>query len=81
MFKIVAIYDNGGKTADRYTVVTNNRIAFYKGRYTYDALSLSEDPYWICYWCQCIRGPHLGKKIKLTDLSETLQNKIKLALH
>jgi hypothetical protein len=82
MFKVIAVYDNGGKTLDRYTIVTNNRVSKkHNGKYTYDALSASENGLGCFHWCQCIRGSHLGKKIKLTDLSIELQNKIKLALH
>jgi hypothetical protein len=80
--KIIAIYDNGGKTLDRYTIVTNYEVGpKHNGRFTYDALSSSENGLGVFMWVQCIRGSHLGKKIQLTDLSKELQDKIKLALH
>ncbi len=82
MFKVIAIYDNGGRTLDRYTIVTNNRVSpMYNGRYTYDALSASENGLGVFMWVQCIRGNHLGKRIELASLSKELQDKIKLALH
>ena len=82
MLKVIAVYDNEGRTLDRYTIVTNNRVSNkYKGKYTYDALSSSENGLGVFMWVQCIRGLHLGKKIQLTDLSKELQDKIKLALH
>jgi len=82
MLKIIAVYDNEGRSLDRYTIVTNNRVSRkHKGKYTYDALSASENGLGVFMWVQCIRGLHLGKKIQLTDLSKELQDKIKLALH
>ena len=82
MYKIIAIYDNGGKTLDRYTIVTNRKVSEKNnGRYTYDALSVSENGLGVFMWIQCVRGNHLGKKIEFTSLSEKLQNKVKLALY
>ncbi len=82
MLKVIAVYDNGGRTLDRYTIVTNNRVSRkHQGKYTYDALSASENGLGVFMWCQCIRGSHLGKKINLSELSTELQDKIKLALH
>lgn len=82
MLKVIAIYDNGGKTLDRYTIVTNNRVSpKHYGRYTYDAISASENGLGVFMWVQCIRGNHLGKKIQFESLSKELQAKIKLALH
>ena len=79
--KVVAVYDNGGRSLDRYTIVTNNRVSNkYQGKYTYDALSASENGLGVFMWCQCIRGSHLGKKIRLDELSKELQEKIKFAL-
>lgn len=80
--KVIAVYDNGGKTLDRYTIVTNIRQAKHPrtGKYTYDALSSSENGAGVFMWCQCIRGSHLGKKIAFTDLSVELQNKVNYAL-
>lgn len=80
--KVIAVYDNGGKTLDRYTIVTNCR---YKSRvnpnrYIYEALAASETGAGFFMWVQCERGKNLGKKINLSDLSEELQTKIKYAL-
>jgi len=82
MLKVIAVYDNGGRSLDRYTIVTNSRVSKkHKGKYTYDALSTSENGLGVFMWCQCIRGSHLGKKINLSELSTELQERIKLALH
>jgi len=80
--RVIAVYDNGGKTLDRYTIVTNNRVSQkHNGKYTYDAIAASENGLGVFLWCQCIRGKHLGKKIQFNELSTELQNKVKLALH
>lgn len=80
--KVIAVYDNGGESLDRYIIVTNER---YKSRvnpnrYMYNAISSSENGLGVFMWIECLIGKHLGKKIKLSDLSEELQAKIKYAL-
>ena len=81
--KVIAIYDNGGKSLDRYTIVTNDIVAQhpFTKKYTYSALSASEAGAGVFMWVLCERGKHLGKKINLSDLSKDLQDRIKLALH
>ncbi|MEE9164965.1 MAG: hypothetical protein V3U15_01755 [Nitrospinota bacterium] len=68
---IKSIYDNEGKTIDRYAV-------FFK---TEDIiLGLSDDPDYPLGFAQCgeaIEGPHLGKKILWKDLPENVQKHIK----
>ena len=79
--KIIAIYDNEGKTLDRYTIVTNYEVGpKHNGRFTYDALSASENGLGVFMWVQCIRGSHLGKKIQLTVKRITRQNQISITL-
>lgn len=81
--KVIAVYDNGGKSLDRYTIVSNDRVAKhpFTKKYTYSALSASETGGGVFMWVQCERGKHLGKKINLSELDNDLQEKIKLALH
>ena len=73
---IKAIYDNGGKTFDRYTV--------YYGRFTesrtvrfYQCRGMSANPYSPQGFCQysdgCI-GRHNGKKISFEDLPKDCQS-------
>lgn len=79
--KVIAVYDNEGKSLDRYTIVTNSRVSpKHNGRYTYDAISASENGLGVFMWVQCIRGNHLGKKIPFDSLSKELKDKIKFAL-
>lgn len=66
--KILKIYDNGGKTWDRYTVLTNH-----------GALGLSENPnssQGFSQWGEAIDGNHLGKRINLVDLPGNVQKHI-----
>ena len=62
------IFDNGGETFDRYTVVFTDvketRDSFY-------ALGMSENPYHpqgFGLHCDAIPGDHLGKEIEFLDL-------------
>lgn len=41
--KIIGVYDNGGKTLDRYTVVTDQNYSVGKATF-YEGLGLSDDP-------------------------------------
>lgn len=70
---IVAIYDNGGKTADRYAVYVNQK----------SCLLLSVDchlPNGVCMWGDGIVGPHNGKAISFDDLPENVQTCVKRRL-
>jgi len=88
--KIKAIYDNGGATADRYTVVITER-ALPSGPFrplvgqgaSYMALYLSEDcnmPNGFNQWGEAIPGPHIGKKIKFSQLPKNVQRCVKARL-
>jgi hypothetical protein len=64
--KIKEVYDNEGDSFDRYTIVTNQS----DGKYSL-CLCLNENPdspQGFSQFSDCISGPHLGKKIKFTDL-------------
>lgn len=80
--KVVAVYDNGGKSLDRYTIVTNEKLAKHPitKKYTYSAIASSEFGGGVFMWVECERGKHLGKKIQLSDLDIELQKKIEFAL-
>lgn len=71
--KITAIYDNGGKTLDRYTVVTDEPE--HSGFVA--MLGLSEGGNGFSQWTAGQAGKHLGKKVKLEDLSEDTQKHIR----
>jgi hypothetical protein len=77
--KWIRVYDNGGKTADRYTVVFTGN---YKGRDGCDYIGMSENPFHPQGfgqhgWSQDIIDypsyKHLGKKIKFEYLPKDCQ--------
>lgn len=77
--KNVTIYDNGGKTYDRITIVflDTKSKPLYCGRfYDYECIGSSETGDGFFQHSNCQRGPHLGKKINFSDLSPELQNKL-----
>ena len=75
---ILKIYDNEGKTVDRYTVVVNEE---HNG--LYECLALSEHPthpQGFSQWSDCMLGSHLGREVKFEELSKELQEHIKSRL-
>ena len=79
--KVIAVYDNGGKSLDSYTIVVDSVVSKNKNKYQYDAISASENGLGVFMWVQCERGKHLGKKIEFASLSKELQKKVQLAIH
>lgn len=79
----VICYDNGGISADRYTVIflDERRRAFTDPRrYFYEALAMNEEPYHpqgIGMHCEAMRGRHLGKVIKLDSLPADCQRLVR----
>ena len=68
--KIQSVYDNGGKTIDRYT------ITFYG---TNMMLGLSSDPDFsqgVSNWGEGIKGKHLDKKISFKKLPKNIQKHV-----
>lgn len=78
--KILAIYDNGGKTLDRYTVITNLTELNAGGRDIMECLALSEGGDGFSQWSTCDytnnEGSHLGKRVHFEQLSEATQRHI-----
>jgi len=75
MIQIYKIYDNGGKTFDRYTILTE---PYHFGK-SCEALGLSdnpESPQGFSQWGDAYEGDHLGKEIRLEKLPENIQNHI-----
>lgn len=80
--KIIGIYDNGGKTLDRYTVVIDNTT----DDPMHDMLGLSEGSDGFSQWTSGqwfkgsdgVRNTHLGKRIRFEDLSGPTQKHIAL---
>ena len=82
--KWIRVYDNGGESVDRYTIVFTRAQSFYlKGLTPY--LAMSEAPFHPQGFCQHgeydhpIDRPmysHLGKKIKFQDLPGDCQKAV-----
>lgn len=70
--KNIRIYDNGGKTYDRYTAVFMNQpVSHHTRGETFMALGFNENPFHPLGYgqhCSALPGRHLGKRIKLDDL-------------
>jgi hypothetical protein len=69
---IVAIYDNGGETLDRYTVYTNRKEGIFN-----ECLTLSETGAGVSMFASGQLGEHNGKCVQLRDLPDDLQRHIK----
>ena len=72
----ISIYDNGGKSLDRITIVFNKFSNYTNGQLLYDAISSSENGSGIFSWTTAMKGRHLGKKITYNDLSDELKRRI-----
>ena len=76
---ILRIYDNGGKTFDRYTVIPP-RTAYRTHRESYTqwaAIGSSENPFHpqgFGQHCLAVPGPHLGKRITWEQLPINVQS-------
>ena len=79
--KVTAVYDNGGKSLDRYTIVVNSIVSKNRNKYNYNAISASENGAGVFMWIECERGKHLGQKIEFASLNKELQKKVQLAIH
>lgn len=74
--EIIAIYDNGGETIDRYTVVFSELATTYD----HEMLGLSDNPHeanGFSQWTHGQNGDHLGTKIDFVDLPENVQKHVK----
>jgi len=85
---LIRVYDDGGKTGDRYTVVYMNRKDYgyskdYKspyGKLLYPCLGMSASPFHpqgIGQHSDCVLGPHLGTRIPFASLPEDCQKAVK----
>jgi hypothetical protein len=69
--KDVRIYDNGGETADRFSVCFPWDIV--EGTAFVACVGMSEAPYHpqgFCQHCTALEGEHLGKRIDYVDLND-----------
>ena len=79
--KNITIYDNGGKTFDRITVIFNDRKRVTKDGVLYECIASSENGSGFYLHSEAMKGIHLGKKIDFSKLSLPLQNKLLIELN
>lgn len=69
----ISIYDNGGKTFDRFSVIFKNER---ERNGLYGCRGMSEHPFHpqgFGQWCMAMPGRHLGKKIVFSGLPPDCQ--------
>ena len=74
--KNISIYDNGGKTIDRITVIFDKEKRQTKDGILYNCIVASETGSGFYLHSEAMKGKHLGKKIDFSKLSLPLQNKL-----
>ena len=79
--KNISIYDNGGKSYDRITVIFNDRKRVTKDGILYECIEASEKGNGFYLHSEAMKGKHLGKKIDFSKLSLPLQNKLLIELN
>ena len=77
----ISIYDNGGKSYDRITVIFNGRKRVTKDGILYNCVASSETGSGFYLHSEAMKGKHLGKKIDFSKLSLPLQNKLLIELN
>lgn len=76
--KHVLVYDNGGKTFDRFTAVYMDRPSYHGG--AYEARGMSRHPthpQGYGMYGDAMPGRHLGKRIRFQDLPEECQRLVR----
>ena len=79
--KNISIYDNGGKTLDRITVIFDKEKRQTKDGIIYNCVVASETGNGIYLHSEAMKGKHLGNKIDFSKLSLPLQNKLLIELN
>jgi hypothetical protein len=79
---VLSVHDNGGTTADRYTVVLDPKHGFEKERSSglYQCIGLSSNPnspQGFSQFSSCMRGRHLGRRVKWSALPANIREHIK----
>ena len=72
---VLRCYDNGGKTADRYTILPPRWDSHkHRGRFSgVGASAFPFDPQGYGQWGEFAPGPHLGKRVHWDSLPEDVQ--------
>lgn len=75
--KELKIYDNGGKTLDRFTIFIEPTKELKKGNKVLDCIGADETGAGFCQHCTGTPGRHLGRLVKFDDLNQSLQAKVR----
>ena len=70
------IYDNGGRTFDRFTVLIRPTTGPFRKKGEWECLGLSlypEHPQGFSQWGTALQGPHLGQEIFFEELPENVR--------
>lgn len=83
---VIACYDNGGRTTDRYSVLFGGSLwdedyaranaECHRDPRLVQCLLMSgapTHPQGVSIWADCLRGPHLGRKVRWLDLPEHIR--------
>jgi len=78
---VKVIYDNGGKSLDRFTIVYNtNRISIGSPKVKrWECFSSSYNPFHsqgVFQHGECVLGAHLGKEIQFSQLPRRVQKAV-----
>ena len=79
--KNISIYDNGGKTLDRITIIFDKEKRHTKDGIIYNCIAASETGSGFFLHSEAMKGKHLGNKIDFSELSLPLQNKLLIELN
>ena len=73
--KNLQIYDNGGESLDRYTIfkARQKRIDTCKNGAIFEGVGASKFGAGFYMHIECVKGSHLGKRIKFEDIEPELQ--------
>ncbi len=78
---VLRCYDNGGKTADRYTIIPprwakNYANADGRTSWLFEAIGAGPDPFHpqgVGMHVTAVPGPHLGRRVRWVDLPADVQ--------
>lgn len=76
--KVIGVYDNGGESMDRFTIVLDQArpVGF---NILNECIGMSLNPnssQGFCQFSECQIGEHLGKKITVDTLPQLVQDKL-----
>lgn len=76
--KNLQIWDNGGKSFDRYTIfkAREHFVKYWYKNKLFDAIGSCKTGNGFYLHIEAAKGPHLGKRVKFEDLDKQLQNRL-----